>query len=113
VDRFGLLPKESWLSSFCKAEKARGRRTLVYVRQTGTRDIQDRLESVLKQSGVQAITLYSSVDPRRRERWIEDHSYVDTLITNPRLVQTGLDLVSFQTVVFFEPEYSLVRRMAA
>jgi hypothetical protein len=66
VDRFGLLPKESWLSSFCKAEKARGRRTLVYVRQTGTRDIQDRLESVLKQSGVQAITLYGSVDPRRR-----------------------------------------------
>jgi hypothetical protein len=107
VDRFGLLPKESWLSSFCKAEKARGRRTLVYVRQTGTRDIQDRLESVLKQSGVQAITLYGSVDPRRRERWIEDHGYVDTLITNPRLVQTGLDLVSFQTVVFYEPEYSL------
>ena len=29
------------------------------------------------------------------------------LITNPRLVQTGLDLVSFQTVVFIEPEYSL------
>jgi hypothetical protein len=107
VDRFGLLPKESWLSSFCKAEKARGRRTLVYVRQTGTRDIQDRLENVLKQSGVQAITLHGSVDPRKRERWIEDHGYVDTLITNPRLVQTGLDLVSFQTVVFYEPEYSL------
>lgn len=71
----------------------------MYVRQTGTRDIQDRLESVLKQSGVQAITLYGSVDPRRRERWIEDHSYADALITNPRLVQTGLDLVSFQTVV--------------
>jgi len=56
---------------------------------------------------VQAITLYGSVDPRRRERWIEDHGYVDALITNPRLVQTGLDLVSFQTVVFYEPEYSL------
>jgi hypothetical protein len=107
VDRFGLLPKESWLSSFCKAEKARGRRTLVYVRQTGTRDIQDRLENVLKQSGVQAITLYGSVNPRRRERWIEDHDYADALITNPRLVQTGLDLVSFHTVVFYEPEYSL------
>ena len=79
----------------------------MYVRQTGTRDIQDRLESVLKQSGVQAITLYGSVDPRRRERWIEDHGYVDTLITHPRLVQTGPDLISFQTVVFYEPEYSL------
>jgi hypothetical protein len=107
VDHFGLLPKESWLSSFCKAETARGRRTLVYVRQTGTRDIQDRLENVLKQSGVQAITLYGSVNPRRRERWIEDHDYADVLITNPRLVQTGLDLVSFHTVVFYEPEYSL------
>jgi SNF2 family DNA or RNA helicase len=106
VDRFGLLPKGIWISSFCKAEKAHGRRTLVYVRQTGTRDIQDRLESVLKLSGVQAITLYGSVAPRRRERWIEDHSFVDTLTTNPRLVQTGLDLVSFQTIVFFEPEYS-------
>jgi hypothetical protein len=62
-----------------QSRKARGRRTLVYVRQTGTRDIQDRLESVLKQSSVQAITLYGSVDPRRRERWIEDHGYVDTM----------------------------------
>jgi SNF2 family DNA or RNA helicase len=102
-----LLPKEGWLASFCNAEKARGRRTLVYVRETSTSDIQDRLESVLKQSGVQAITLYGSVDPRWRERWIEDHGYVDTLITYPRLVQTGLDLVRFQTVVFYEPEYSL------
>jgi hypothetical protein len=65
------------------------------------------LESVLKESGAQAITLYGSVNPRRRERWIEDHGYADALITNPRLVQTGLDLVSFQTVVFYEPEYSL------
>jgi hypothetical protein len=44
---------------------------------------------------------------RRCEGWIEDHGYVDTLITNPCLVQTGLDLVSFYTVVFYEPEYSL------
>jgi hypothetical protein len=39
VDRLSLLPRESWLSSFCKAEKARGRRTLVYVRQTGSRPL--------------------------------------------------------------------------
>jgi len=28
-------------------------------------------------------------------------------------VETGLDLVQFSTVVFFEIEYSLVRRMMA
>ncbi len=61
----------------------------------------------LTHPGLRKITLYSSVDPRRREAWIEKHFEADVLITNPRLVQTGLDLVSFQTVVFFEPEYSL------
>lgn len=33
------LPKENWLADFCKAEKQQGRKVLVYVRQTGTRDI--------------------------------------------------------------------------
>ena len=90
-----LLPKERWLASFCQSEKARRRRVLVYVRQTGTRDIQERIETVLKDAGLRTITLYSSVDPRRREAWIEKHADADVLITNPRLVQTGLDLVSF------------------
>lgn len=43
----------------------------------------------------------------QREAWIQNHSDVNVLITNPHLVQTGLDLVSFATVVFFEVEYSL------
>jgi hypothetical protein len=107
VEQGILLPKENWLAKFCQAEKAHRRRTLIYVRQTGTRDIQDRIESVLRHAGLRAITLYSSVSPRRREAWIEKHADADVLITNPRLVQTGLDLVSFSTVVFFEIEYSL------
>jgi SNF2 family DNA or RNA helicase len=102
-----LLPKERWLASFCQSEKAQRRRVLVYVRQTGTRDIQERIETVLRDAGLRTITLYSSVDPRRREAWIEKHSDADVLITNPRLVQTGLDLVSFASVVFAEVEYSL------
>jgi hypothetical protein len=53
------------------------------------------------------------VDPRTREAWVDKHADVGVLITNPRLVATGLDLVNFALVVFFEPEYSLVRRMAA
>ena len=31
------------------------------------------------------------------------------LICNPRLVQTGLDLVAFPTLVFLEPDYSSLR----
>jgi hypothetical protein len=102
-----LLPKERWLASFCHSEKAQRRRVLVYVRQTGTRDIQERIETVLKDAGLRVITLYSSVDPRKREAWIDRHADVDVLITNPRLVATGLDLVNFASVVFAEVEYSL------
>jgi hypothetical protein len=102
-----LLPKERWLASFCQSEKARRRRVLVYVRQTGTRDIQERIETVLKDAGLRTITLYSSVNPRKREAWIEKHADADVMITNPRLVQTGLDLVGFASVVFAEVEFSL------
>lgn len=102
-----LLPKERWLASFYHSEKAQRRRVLVYVRQTGTRDIQERIETVLKAAGLRVITLYSSVDSRKREAWIDRHANVDVLIANPRLVATGLDLVNFASVVFAEVEYSL------
>jgi hypothetical protein len=32
---------------------------------------------------------------------------VNVLICNPRLVQTGLDLLAFPTIIFFETDYSL------
>jgi hypothetical protein len=61
----------------------------------------------LKAAGLRVITLYSSVDSRKREAWIDRHANVDVLIANPRLVATGLDLVNFASVVFAEVEYSL------
>ncbi|MEA3396094.1 MAG: hypothetical protein U9R05_01360 [Chloroflexota bacterium] len=41
-DPADLLPKEEWLVNFVKAERAAGRKVLVFVRQSGTRDIQSR-----------------------------------------------------------------------
>jgi superfamily II DNA or RNA helicase len=102
------LPKENWLASFCKAEKQQGRKVLVYVRQTGTRDIQDRVELPLQAAGLRVQILGGNVDPRKREDWIAKRvNGMDVMICNPRLVETGLDLIQFSTVVFFEPEYSL------
>lgn len=104
----GELPKESWLVNFAAAEVATGRKVIVYVRQTGSRDIQPRLKEVLRRSGLRAEILYSSVDPRKREEWIrENASRIDVLIVNPGIVATGLDLVQFATIVYYEIEYSL------
>jgi len=102
------LPKENWLASFCKAEKQQGRKVLVYLRQTGTRDIQDRVELPLQAAGLRVTILGGNINPRKREEWIAKRvNGIDVMICNPRLVETGLDLVQFSTVIFFEPEFSL------
>ena len=102
------LPKENWLADFCKLEKQQGRKVLIYVRQTGTRDIQDRVMQPLQANGLRVSILGGNVDPRKREDWITKRANtIDALICNPKLVETGLDLVQFSTVVFFEIEYSL------
>jgi SAM-dependent methyltransferase len=103
-----LLPKESWLASFAAAEVQAGRKVLVYVRQTASRDIQPRLKEVLEQSGLRVGILYSSVDTRKREEWIQRRvPEMDVLIVNPGIVATGLDLIQFATIVYYEIEYSL------
>ncbi len=102
------LPKESWLASFCRTEKALGRKVLVYVRQTGTRDIQDHLVLPLEENGLRVMVLGSHMDPRKREDWIAKRAdRLDVMICNPELVKTGLDLVQFSSVVFYEITYSL------
>lgn len=102
------LPKESWLVDFCRSERQQGRKVLIYLRQTGTRDIQDRILHILRDGGVRAEVLTSGVNPRKREEWIARRVLgLDALVVNPKLVETGLDLVAFSSVVFAEIEYSL------
>ena len=50
-----------------------------------------------------------AVAPDRREAWVVDRvkEGLDVLVCHPRLVQTGLDLVDFPTIVWFETDYSV------
>ncbi len=104
-----LLPKEQWLVDTVRAELAQGRKTIVYPRQTGTRDIRGRLKSILGANGIADVAvLDASVDPRRRSAWLSRNAG-QVLITNPRLVETGLNLHTYGycTIIFVEVEYSL------
>ena len=51
----------------------------------------------------------AAVPPERREAWVATRveEGVDVLVCHPRLVQTGLDLVDFPTIVWFETDYSV------
>ncbi len=103
-----VLPKEQALIDFCLSEKQQGRKVIVFVRQTGVRDIQDRIAAVLKARDLQVTVLRGSVDPRKRETWIDQRvDGMDVLICNPRLVETGLDLIKFASIVFYEIQYDL------
>jgi len=111
-----LFPKEEWLVNLAKAEQARGRRVLVFCRQTATRDITERLVRLLGHAGLRADVLKASVGTQVREEWLRRHvgkGMIDVLITNPKLVETGLDLVDFQTTVWYEMEYSIYTMMQA
>jgi hypothetical protein len=105
-----LYPKERMLLEMVRQERLQGRRVLVYITHTATRDISPRLESVLGRAGHRVATLKSdTVSADRREEWVERRvkQGLDVLLVHPRLVQTGLDLVDFPTIVWYEVEYSV------
>jgi len=108
LDQGVLYPKEEKLIEIVKAEREGGRKVLVYCTHTQRRDVTGRLEEALKKEGIRVEILRPSVPSEKRENWIEEHAGdLECLITNPRLVQTGLDLVMFPAMVFYEPEYSV------
>ena len=105
-----LYPKEQALVDLVAAERLAGRKVLVYATHTGTRDITERMEQFLTTHGFRVAVLKAdSVAPDRREAWVEERvkQGVDVVICHPRLVQTGLDLIDFPTLVWFETDYSV------
>ena len=112
-----LYPKEQALIDLVAAERMEGRRVLVYVTHTGTRDITGRMDDILTRHGFRvAVMKADAVAPNKREKWVADRvkEGIDVLICHPRLVQTGLDLIDFPTIVWDEIDYSVyVMRQAS
>ena len=105
-----LYPKEKALIDLVAAERLEGRRVLVYVTHTGTRDITGRMDDILTRHGFRvAVMKADAVAPNRREKWVADkvQEGIDVMICHPRLVQTGLDLIDFPTIVWDETDYSV------
>ncbi len=112
-----LYPKEKALVDLVAAERMEGRRVLVYATHTGTRDITGRMEDMLSRHGFRvAVMKAEAVAPEKREAWVAEKvkQGIDVMICHPRLVQTGLDLIDFPTLCWFETDYSVyVMRQAS
>ena len=106
-----LLPKEKRLLEILTAERRQGRKVAIFLEHTGTRDLLPTLEDKLKQNGFSPLVLRSqAVSPEHREEWLEKNlatGQYDCLMCNPNLVKTGLDLLEFPTIIFFQCGYSV------
>ncbi|MCC6615318.1 MAG: hypothetical protein IT320_17720 [Anaerolineae bacterium] len=112
-----IYAKEQALIDLVQAELSANRPCVVYFRQTATRDIQPRLESLLRQQVPEARTfiLKNTVSAERREAVIEREIAKGTnvVLCNPELVKTGLDLIHFPTLIFYELVFNLSTLMQA
>ena len=104
-----LTPKEQELIRICAAEKAAGRKVLIYSIYTGTRDTTSRLKRLLELESFKVAVLRANIESSRREDWIAEQldRGLDLLITNPELVKTGLDLLEFPTIVYMQSGYNV------
>ena len=100
-------PKEEEIIELCLQEKAQGRRVLLLCQQTDTLDIQPEWKEMLEAAGLKTAILRAA--PNKREAWVEKQvkAGVDVIITHPRKVETGIDLLDFPTIVWMAIDYSV------
>ena len=104
-----LYSKERRLIEEIKKELTEGRRCQVFAVYTQKHDVTARLERVLTNEGIRTAVLRASVDTSKREAWYarQIKEGVQVVISHPKLVETGLDLLDFPTIIFYESGYSL------
>ena len=108
LDEAVVYAKERRLMAECKRELAAGRKVQVFAVYTQKRDVTRRLQDLLRKEGIRVEVLRAEVPPEQREAWYERQlkSGMQVCICHPKLVQTGLDLLDFPTILFYETGYS-------
>jgi hypothetical protein len=104
-----LYSKERKLIEEVRKELAEGRRCQVFAVYTQKHDVTARLQRILTNEGIRTAVLRASVDTSKREAWYarQIKEGVQVVISHPKLVETGLDLLDFPTIIFYESGYSL------
>ena len=101
--------KERKLIEEIRREVAESRRCQVFAVYTQKHDVTARLQRILSEEGIRTSVLRASVDTSKREAWYarQIKEGVQVVISHPKLVETGLDLLDFPTIIFYESGYSL------
>ena len=100
--------KERAVLDIVRNKVERGEHVLVYTSWTRT-DSQKKLLKLLTGEGYRTEIMSEKIRPRAREEWVQKRlaAGMQVLITNPSLVETGLDLNAFTTLIFYSMGYKL------
>lgn len=99
--------KDRRMVAICKKEVKQGRKCCIYPVFTGKHDVRPKIQKALADAGLRAVVLPDTVQPVAREDWIAKRAgEIDVLIVHPKRVMTGLDLVQFPTLIWYQVGYS-------
>ena len=104
-----IYSKERKLIEEIRKELLEGRRCQVFAVYTQKHNVTARLHRILSNEGIHTAVLRASLDTSKREAWYarQVKDGVQVVICHPKLVETGLDLLDFPTIIFYESGYSL------
>jgi hypothetical protein len=122
-----IYPKERALLDLVRRERAEGRRCLIYVEHTGEHDLLPRLTQLLQEDDaawraeepddhpgtpLRVVTMRGeSVASSQREVWLakQVEAGCNALLCHSGLVEVGLDLLAFPTILVYEIIFSTTR----
>lgn len=111
----GYTAKEEWLIEQVKAELVEDRGIVIYNNYTGEYQLNERTQQILKENGIESRILNESNTEKRSEvlQKFEEEN-VKVVICNMKLVEVGLDLLAWPTLIFNQLSYEVnVVRQAA
>jgi len=97
------MPKEQELISIIRQELAERRKVLVYIQNSDTTDISPRLVRMMEEERISVKVLRSGDTEGRAkiiDNWVKNG--MDVLITNPKKVEVGMDLLDFPSIIFYQ-----------
>jgi superfamily II DNA or RNA helicase/predicted RNA-binding Zn-ribbon protein involved in translation (DUF1610 family) len=107
-----LLPKEEMLLDITKKSLKENRNVFIYAEFTNTEDknILPRLQKIISENVTDKVAvLTQSIPAKKRKRHLESlvNKGIKIIIGNYRLVETGLDIIDYPTIIYFQTGYSL------
>ena len=103
----GKAPKEAAILAQIQNSIRRGKHVLLLTTQTDTLDITRQWKELLEQHHIRAAIL--KVAPDKREAWLQRQveNGVQVIISHPKRIETGLDLIHHTIVIWIDQSWSV------